>query len=193
MKVKIFILILLLPWSSFAQVERSGKCDLIRASLFVKELGGSQNDFKIIKCLAQSAYNSTGLLINELRPIQESKIPNKIKNSLETHPEAAHVLMCLCGLRYITGGLDFKAVSRYKFKASEEYRRGHLLTFDDNGIPINQNLKFFGYWMSQGTYYIAPQDAQMKIIQKWKDWHSKITSNYKFHPLRNPRPEDWLW
>jgi hypothetical protein len=101
--------------------------------------------------------------------------------------------MCLCGLRYITGGLDFKAVSRYKFKASEEYRRRHLLTVDDAGIPINPNLKFFGYWMSRGTYYIAPQDAQMKIIQKWKDWYSKITSNYKFKPLRNPRPEDWLW
>jgi hypothetical protein len=193
------LFIILFPFSSFTQqTKNQEKCDLTRSSQLVKQLGLEiSDDFETIKCLSQSPYKSIGLLINELQPLKETAIPNEIDTE-KKYQKAEHVLMCVRGLRYITGGMDFQAPSSYRFKDSEKQRNYFLHNFEREperafGIFKDPNIKFFAMWPSHGVEYIAPQDAQLKIIQKWKDWYSKIDPNHEFHPLRDPAPEDWLW
>jgi hypothetical protein len=174
-------------------------CNLTEPQQLVKQLGtDSFDDFKAIYCLAKTPYKSIGLLINELRPIKETYIWGYEENPVKNHPEAMHVMMCICGLRFITGGMDFQATSSYRFKKSEEERCYFLHNYENEpksseGIFKDPNLKFFAVWMSRGTRFIAPQDAQSKIIKKWREWYAEISPNTKFQPLQNPEAFQWLF
>jgi hypothetical protein len=150
----------------------------------VKSLGRGQDDLKIVETLAKTPTISTELLIGELHPIPEARILNGQKE-----PEAEHVLWCIRALRYITGGKDFCARTGHKFGSSdEEQNRKYWIYFRHETCA-----SFFAMWPSRASEYIAPEDAQVSIIQQWKDWLAKEGASFDYKPMRNPKPEDWLW
>lgn len=150
----------------------------------VENLGRGEDNVKIVETLAKTPQLSTKLLIGELHPIQESRILNG-----QEKPYAEHVLWCLRALRYVTGGKEFCAKTSYKFGSSEEERNRRYWIF----FRYKTCASFFAMWPSRSSEYIAPGDAQISIIRKWKDWFAKEGTEFDYKPMRNPKPEDWLW
>ena len=150
----------------------------------VKSLGRGKNDFRVVQELAQEPELATKSLIDELHPIQETRILNG-----ENDIEAEHILWCLRALRYVTGGKDFCAKTSYKFGGSEEGKNREYWIYFKN----KKCATFFAMWPARGTEYIAPQDAQAAIIQQWKNWFAREGAEFHYQPMENPSPEDWLW
>jgi hypothetical protein len=150
----------------------------------IKGLGRGQDDFKIVDELAKTPRLSAKLLISELHPIRETRILNG-----EHKPEAEHVLWCIRALRYVTGGKDFCGDTNHNFGASGEERfRKFWIYFRHKDCA-----SFFAMWPSRGSEYIAPEDAQVRIIMKWKDWYKEEGTSFNYKAMQNPKPEDWLW
>lgn len=104
----------------------------------------------------------------------------------ESDRQALHVVWCIRALRYITGGLDFRAPTDHRFSATEEFREQWLRKrATDSTVP------FFSTRMTTDTVYIAPLDAQQKIIQRWKDWYSQSGSRLEFRDP--PALNDWYF
>lgn len=150
----------------------------------VKSLGvDNRNDFQVVRRLARTPDEAVPLLIAELHPVRETRIP-----AGENPPDSEHVLWCIRALRYICDGKDFCAKTRHTFSdAPQEKNRKYWLYFRHHAC-----VSFFAMWPSRGTTYIAPQDAQNQIIVKWREW----LKEHPYHeciPLRNASPEQWLW
>ncbi len=158
--------------------------DLSVVSKEVQSLGRGQDNSRTVESLAQTPQLSTKLLIGELRPIRESRILNG-----QEKPDAEHVLWCVRALRYVTGGKDFCAKTSHTFGSSEEERNRKYWIFS----RYKTCASFFAMWPSRSSEYIAPEDTQISIIGKWKDWFEKEGSEFNYKRLQNPRPEDWLW
>jgi hypothetical protein len=158
--------------------------DVSATSREVHDLGRGQDNVKIVETLAKTPHLSTKLLISELHPIHESRILNG-----EDKPDVEHVLWCIRSLRYVTGGKDFCAKTKHKFGSSEEERnRKYWIYFRHQTCA-----SFFAMWPSRGSEYIAPEDTQKEIIDKWKDWFAKDGDSFDYKPMHNPKPEEWLW
>jgi len=61
------------------------------------------------------------------------------------------------------------------------YRRDWLLR-DDSGTPVRNwkptdGVAFFQTWMSRDSVFIAPRDAQEKIIARWRQWYQESGSH----------------
>jgi len=88
-------------------------------------------------------------------------------------------------LYYITG---------QKMLASSSYK---LTNSDFDGIRSGLIVKadgkwsFFTEWMSRGTVYFAPVDAQETIIKKWKSWADQNLANYNFP--QNVNFDEWYF
>lgn len=158
--------------------------DISVVSREVQNLGRGTNNVETVETLAKTPELSTKLLIGELHALHESRILN-----WQEKPDAEHVLWCLRALRYVTGGKDFCAKTSHKFASSEEERNREYWIF----FRHKTCASFFAMWPSRGSEYIAPEDAQITIISKWKDWFAKEGAEFDYKPMRNPKPEDWLW
>lgn len=149
----------------------------------VKELGRSENSIDKVKELSQHSEQAIPLLIEELRPLKEARILSE-----ENKPEAEHVLWCIRALRFLTGGVDFCATTTHRFAENDiEKNRKYWLQFRHGKC-----LTFFALWPSRVSTYIAPLDVQEKIIGKWKAWY-KGEAKPPYKPLKDPKPEEWLW
>jgi hypothetical protein len=150
----------------------------------VRNLGQGQDDFKIVESLAKTPRITTELLIRELHLIHESRILNG-----QEKPEAEHVLWCIRALRYVTGGKDFCAKTNHKYGNSEEEQNRKYWVY----FRYKNCASFFAIWPSRASEYIAPEDAQISIIQQWKNWFANEGADFDYKPMQNPKPEDWLW
>jgi hypothetical protein len=177
-------LFLLFLVTSFAWARPEHR-DAVTLEQRVERLGSKGNsDVQDIQELAANPEASVPLLIAGLHIIPDS--PEFAK---EDAPSMEHVLWMIRGLRYMTGGLDFCAKSNHRFGKSEEERdRYYWLTFQHTGC-----MRFWGFWMSRGRFYIAPPDAQRSIIAQWQRWYATRGKTFEYKPLRNPPPEKWLW
>jgi len=101
------------------------------------------------------------LLISELKPVARGHYLTG------EHPYA---VWCIRALRAITRK-DFTASTNAKLTHEEK----RWLRLD------NQNhVVFFGTWMSRDSLWVAPVDAQVKIIAQWREWFKKEGQNQKF-------------
>ena len=75
--------------------------------------------------------------------------------------------------------MDFTGSTKYRFKKSEKDRK-YFLTI--NG---NTKIPFFGVWMSRDVIYIAPQDTQKEIIEKWKKWYFISGKTFEYNPVED--------
>ena len=148
------------------------------------DLGRSEQSIPLVKSLAADPSKAAGLLVSQLRTVQAEKLLNG-----QRRPDVEHVLWTIRALRFLTGGKDFCAPTVHKFAKTEEERdREYWLRFHKHSC-----LTFFAIWPSRGTEYVAPVDVQKKIIAQWKEWYRINGSKYRYKPLIDPKPEDWLW
>jgi hypothetical protein len=149
-----------------------------------RHLGRGGDDFARVQLLAKNPASATGLLISELRVIHDTRIPADKQIG-----DAEHVLWAIRALRFITGGKDICAPTQYHFgKSEQEQNRRYWLTFRSQ-----QCLEFFAMWPSRSIDYVAPADVQEQIISRWGKWYETEGGTYRYRPLVNPKPEDWLW
>lgn len=165
-----------------ASLNQAGQPTLQRE---VRQLGLPGNDdFADVKKLARTPAASTGFLISQLRVLEH---PERTIVG-EGNPQVEHVLWSIRALRYITGGMDFCAPTKWRFgESGEEAYRSYWLHFGDNSC-----VTFFAVWPSRGRCYVAPQDAQRKVISAWERWYASESKNYDYRPLVNPKSWQWL-
>ena len=115
-------------------------------------------------------YRSTELLIATLEPTA--------RGNFHEHPR---VVWAIRALRSLTG-LDFQATTKATLTRDER----NFFDPDTAG-----QIPFFGVWMSRDRVWVAPQDAQIAIIKKWRVWFVKHGSNYKF--VDDPVAAHWYF
>jgi hypothetical protein len=165
------------------QSSSSGSADL---KMIMTRLGETNDgDMDDIKELAKSPRESVQLLISDLHTI-----PDSPKAAKAERPTTEHTIAEIRALRYLTGGLDFCATSSHSWGSSEEEQnRKYWLTFTNKHC-----LVFFALWPSHGRTYIAPPDAQRKIITQWKQWFTAKGGTYDYKPFtEDTLPEKWSW
>lgn len=150
----------------------------------VARLGSHGNDdFADVKRLAQAPSVAAGILVEQLDVLEH---PERAIVG-EADPGAEHVLSSIRALRYIVGGWDFCAPTKWKpGHAYDEGIRNYWLHFNSKGC-----VTFFAVWPSRDRTYIAPVDAQRRIIAAWRQWYAKKGRAYHYKPMVNP--ETWQW
>ncbi len=126
---------------------------------------------------------SARLLIQELHPVDGARILSQEHQSQEWK-DTEHITWCLRALRTLTGGLEFRATTSHHFGNTELDENREWFTGGDR-FKKDGTLKFFGVWMSRDSLYIAPKDAQAKIIEKWKTWYKIKGKNFAYSPFKN--------
>ena len=136
-----------------------------------------------LKQLRGRPRDAVRLLIASLQPIPEEKV---VAHDRDAHRTALRVVWTVRALRYLTGK-NFRAPTAHVFGPSEDERtREELLKKDDDN-----NVSFFGTWMSRDSVYIAPPDAQRAIIEAWRRWFSELDENWQ--PIPEPGINDWYF
>jgi hypothetical protein len=115
---------------------------------------------------------ATKLLIAELEPIKRSRYPGG------THPQAVWIVRALRSLT----GLDFTATTRARLSDDE----AHFLRVSRRG-----EVEFFGTWMSRDSDWVAPMDAQVAIIKKWREWYARSGHTYSY--MNDRDLDDWYF
>jgi hypothetical protein len=145
---------------------------------------GFDMEMEDIRELARTPALSARLLIADLHTIPDSQ-----EAAREDGPRTEHTMAEIRALRYLTGGMDFRASSKHRFgKSDEEVNRKYWLTFDHP-----DSLSFFALWPSHGRWYVAPRGAQLNIIAQWKSWYASNGPTFDYHPLKDAPPEKWIW
>lgn len=161
------MLFALFPVVSYAQTKGTDIDALINTTM--RHIGGDdyEQDFKIF---SQHPQRSTELLIKSLRPVRRGKY--------RAHPR---VVWYIRALRFLTRS-DFKGRTDGRLTDDEK----NFLVYDEG-----RRVKFFGTWMSRDIAFVAPKDAQIKIIRQWRDW---FTRNGKTHNYSDSTPlDDWYF
>ena len=148
----------------------------------VHELGRDDNDLERIKYLAMQPAESAGLLVQELHPVTGVRILGD-EHYLPKWRRTEPVIWCLRALRALTGDLDFRAKRSYVFGDTEVERNREYFTGGEQ-FPKDGTVHFFGVWMSRDSLYIAPPDAQLKIIQMWKSWFQTKGKTFVYPPFK---------
>jgi hypothetical protein len=120
----------------------------------------------------RNPQRSTELLIAALKPIPCGKYLTG------HHPEAVWIVRALRSLT----GLDFRATTIAELSSDE----AHFLDIDGQ-----QQILFFGTWMSRDSVWVAPKDAQVAIIKQWQKWFAQRGRNHKYVNDRNF--DDWYF
>lgn len=135
----------------------------------IAKLGSDENDLERLKALSQRPATSARLLIAELHPVPGVRILSD-EQYREKWKDTLHVIWCIRALRYLTGGLEFTAKTNHAF-GSREIEQNRKWFIGGEQFPKDGTVRFFGVWMSRDSTYIAPRDAQIEIIQNWKQWY----------------------
>ncbi len=176
-KIVVALVILLPVWQSHAQLN----CHDRQIARLVTDVHLDEMSDSVRGVLLRDPKQSVCYLIRELHVIRaEVMTPYDSTN----YPLALHVITCLQLIRFLTGGnFNFTAPTAHKFKSWEENRRRFLIN-DSTG-----ESKFFRYWESRGSIFVAPVDAQRQIIGKWIEWYQKNGAEYHYSPAKNL--SDW--
>jgi hypothetical protein len=148
-----------------------------------KEMAALAGDFDLF---SSNSHLATKLLIEELHPI-----PRKAYYPSGKTDESRHVLNCLRALRYLTGK-TFSATTKEKLTPDES----QFLDFNTKMHAVNpgHRIHFFGVWMSRDAEFVAPLDAQQKIIDRWKKWQGEYGQTFVHSsPRAKDCMDDWVW
>lgn len=157
----------------------------------VKALGNGRQtdeDFKrnvaSLQELARHPDLAVQILVEELKPVSIVKLDDPTNSPIENE-SARHVIWRFRALYYVTGH-KILASSSYKLTNSDYDRNRSGLLKTEGG-----EWAFFTEWMSRGTVYFAPIDAQKKIIQ---DWHTWANENLKTRTFpQNVAFDEWYF
>jgi hypothetical protein len=162
------LLVLILSWivsgCVFAAEDVTAKI-----ALTVKNLGPSTKPEDLAP-LRANPLKATELLIQQIALVCETKI---LAENQKSHPAEMRVIWSIRALRYLSG-LNFAARTKHRFHDKKADRAQFL------GLTAENEVVFFGTWMSRDSIYLAPRDAQLEIIEKWKKWATSEAKNHKF-------------
>ncbi len=176
-KTVVALVILLCVWQSYAQLN----CHDRQIARLVSDVYLDETSDSVRQALLRDPKQSVCYLIRELHVVHaEVMTPYDSTNYTST----LHVITCLQLIRFLTGGkINFTAPTSHRFRSWEVNRRRFLID-DSTG-----ESKFFRYWESRGSIFIAPVDAQRRIIRKWIGWYRKYGAEYQYTPAENQ--PDW--
>ena len=149
----------------------------------ISDLGESDSSaiYQRLTLLESNPELSVRLLIDQLQPISHpTRIPPE---EFSKHPTAYHIVWCVRALRYLTG-LDFTAQTAYRFRRDESIRLQMVQS-------KRATCTFFGVHMAHDVIYLAPEDAQTAIIQKWHNWYDANRGKIKLD--RSLKFNDWYF
>jgi hypothetical protein len=180
-----YLLIILITISGF--IDTRSQTDSNKVILLIKSLGISSydnsgdKDFATLDTLYKYHETSIKYLIDELTPVKAvSKITPEKYDQFKVQ---THMIWCIRALRFITG-IDLTSKTVHRFKKNEDERSCFLHSVDNE-------VSFFGVRMSHDVIFIAPKDAQINIIKKWKSWYEKNRGDIQLN--KNPRLNDWYF
>ena len=122
-----------------------------------------------LRVLERRPYESICHLVKVLHPIRPTRLGPDDADS-----DSWKVIWAIRGLRFLTGGKDFVARTRFNFSAADNARRDLL----EGGR--NMVVPFFRVWPSRDITFIAPRDAQVAIIGLWRQWFERDASAFVF-------------
>lgn len=174
-QIKIFLLLLCL--SLCFEARSSEPPDTNKMIKYVASLGDMDNtvNFSILDSLKgfSDKYWLAGKLIDELDTTSHTAYEDG-RNALGHYKfPALHIVWCWRALRMITS-LDFYG------KTSQEAGT----VFHESLVDKETGLIKYSYvWPLKSIVYLAPADAQLEIINKWKAWYGKEAKNFTFKTL----------
>jgi hypothetical protein len=124
----------------------------------------------VLAVMYQHPALAAGLLVGVLEPVAPGK-----------HPKTPRVVWYIRALRSLTG-LDFKAPTKARLTEDERER----LHPDTAG-----NTPFFTWDMGWDVIWVAPKDAQLAIIRKWRAWFAAEGKTFRYVNDRNQK--DWYF
>jgi hypothetical protein len=145
----------------------------IRTAISRLGVGTDQNGFAEFEVLYKSPRRATEILIASLKPVPRGQY------ATGKHPQ---VVWSIRALRSLTG-LNFRAPTRTDLTVEEAHFLGH--------DPKTDEVNFFGTWMSRDRVWVAPVDAQLSIIKKWKDWFREHGEGYEY--INDRKFDDWYF
>jgi hypothetical protein len=171
---RIFIMTVMFTVHSAAYSSPEDSSRIIKLIARLGDIDNSVN-FKIMDTLKDypDKYWLSGKLIDELDTTADPAYEDG-KNALGHYKfDGLHIIWCWRALRMITS-LDFFGKSRQTLEGVyEEY----LLNKE------TAEIKYCHVWVLKSIVYMAPGDAQLDIINQWKDWYKKEAKNFTFKTL----------
>ena len=184
------ILILSLPVGPIAQA-RPNPTKAIAIDELVQSLGTDDTDLERIKLLVRRPKESARLLVAGLHPVTGVRLLSGEREA--RWKDTLHVVWCLRALRYITGGLEFRGKTAHRFGSGEIEQRREWFVGDEQ-FSKDRTVRFFGVWMSRDSTYIAPRDAQIEIIHKWKEWYAQYGKTFRYvNPDQEQKWDIWYF
>jgi hypothetical protein len=130
-----------------------------------------------LKVLHRSPSRAAALLVAGLHPIPRGG-----------YSDAPDVVWFIRALRSLTG-LDFRGRTDSALSNGGENDGGGEAWFlrpDTLGT-----VEFFGTWMSREFSWVAPRDAQVRIIEQWHQWYRHEAAT--FHYVKDDGMGNWYW
>jgi hypothetical protein len=181
---------LLLAGCSEINLQR-GMSERNKVASIVENLGKNRQDGQDFKTnvallheLTPYPQTAVEVLVGELRPVAIMKLDVSSNNSIENE-NAHHIIWCFRALDYLTGHKILSS-SSYKLTDSDIDENRSGLTVTEDG-----RWAFFTEWMSRGSVYFAPIDAQESIIRGWKKWENQNLKTYSFP--QNVNFDEWYF
>lgn len=131
------------------------------------------------------------LILGQLHPVHGEVLKPSLKSAEGRYEDAdaIHVIRMVQMLQYLTGGISFIARTSERAKKLGPARRQALQEWPqimphwdevlDRYPQSKKNVVgFYGTDSPSGVYYLAPIDAQRRIIRMWKDWYNRCGATY---------------
>jgi hypothetical protein len=155
----------------------------------VRQLGreSAKGPSEVLRLLAKQPRPAVEALVAELAVVRnppKGPIPDHRRPDPRTDA-FLHAIWCVRGLQYLTGGVRFQAPTRHRFSEREEERAYWLKLDGESTVP------FYATWMSQSLSYLAPEDAQRAIIEKWRAWYREHGASHRYRPAETIH--DWFF
>jgi hypothetical protein len=122
---------------------------------------GPETKAKDLAPLRSDPLYAVRLLATQLRPISVTRIPG---SKQDHYRQEMRVIWSVRALQYLTG-LDFTAKTKHRYAIGDEEDRSRFLR-----LTRENEVAFFGVWMSRDSIFVAPKDAQRLVIDKWRAW-----------------------
>lgn len=172
-----FLFVFIISIASVCKIAYAQPADSLRIKKLISELGDIDNsvNFMILDTLKDlpDKYWICGKLITELDTTEQPAYEDG-KNALGHYKfKALHTIWCWRALRMLTS-VNFYGSS----KQTLEGVYGEYLLDKESG-----KIKYCHVWPLKSIIYMAPGDAQLDIINQWKDWYSAKAKKFDYKTL----------
>jgi hypothetical protein len=161
-----------------------------RVSAIVDGLGNPSTSFRDYEALDADRCSALPLLASALATLPTVR-PGKVGGALgrsENHLTKRTDAL-LQALRALTDHDEYGPISQREYRALPFYREvpgGDGILKRDSlvaGLPHGRS-RYYGYWMSRGTYFYAPERTQRAIKVQWKSFLAKFNCRAKLSKRR---------